>query len=95
MEDTLQMLQGTVARVIYENSESGYTVFELAAGGELHAVAGTIGEVHEGETVTVYGTFGEHKTYGFQFQAQSCCALCRQGNARRFGRGSPRCRLCR
>lgn len=72
MEDTLQMLQGTVARVIYENSESGYTVFELAAGGELHAVAGTIGEVHEGETVTVYGTFGEHKTYGFQFQAQSC-----------------------
>ena len=72
MEETLQALQGTVARVIYENSETGYTVFELAADGELHAVAGTIGEVHEGESVTVYGTFGEHKTYGFQFQAQSC-----------------------
>ena len=72
MEETLQTLQGTVARVVYENSETGYTVFELAADGELHAVAGTIGEVHEGETVTVYGSFGEHKTYGFQFQAQSC-----------------------
>ena len=72
MEETLQALQGTVARVIYENSETGYTVFELAADGELHAVAGIIGEVHEGESVTVYGTFGEHKTYGFQFQAQSC-----------------------
>ena len=33
MEETLQALQGTVARVIYENSETGYTVFELAADG--------------------------------------------------------------
>ena len=53
--------------------------------GELHAVAGTIGEVHEGESVTVYGTFGEHKTYGFQFQAQSCETAVPQGPDRSAG----------
>lgn len=72
MAQELQRLEGTVEHLIYDNPETGYSVFELASGGELHAVAGTIGEVHVGETVTLYGNFVNHASYGLQFKAESC-----------------------
>lgn len=72
MEDAVQRLEGTVARLTYYNEENGYCVFDLETADELIPVAGRIGEVHVGETVTVYGSMVEHPTYGEQFSASAC-----------------------
>ena len=48
-------LEGTVEHVIYENADSGYAVFEVDAGGTDVVVAGNVGGVDNGMSVTVYG----------------------------------------
>ena len=72
MEQELLRLEGTVENLIFENQDTGYTVFELSGGGELFVVCGTVGEVHIGETVVCTGTFETHATYGRQFRALTC-----------------------
>ena len=73
MSEGVQRLEGTVEHLIYENEGSGYTVFEMATTQEeLVVVAGIIGEVNVGESVTVYGNFTSHPTYGDQFKAETC-----------------------
>ena len=72
MEKELLRLEGTVESLIFENQDTGYTVFELSGGGELFVVCGTVGEIHIGETVVCTGTFETHPAYGRQFRAQTC-----------------------
>lgn len=74
MEEQQELLcmQGTVEHVIYENRDTGYVVFEVNAGGELHVVTGTLGEINAGESVTIYGQFENHPTHGTQFKGISC-----------------------
>ena len=68
----LEQLEGTVEDIIFENSDNGYTVFELSGGGVLAVVCGVVGELHAGETVVCRGRFENHATYGRQFHAQEC-----------------------
>ena len=70
-EELLRM-EGVVEHVIFENRDTGYAVFEVNAGGELHVVTGTVGEVNAGESVTLYGRFETHPAHGPQFKAESC-----------------------
>ena len=72
LEQELLRLEGQVESLIFENQDTGYTVFELSGGGELFVVCGTVGEVHIGETVVCHGTFETHPTYGRQFHATTC-----------------------
>jgi exodeoxyribonuclease V alpha subunit len=72
VEEQALRLEGTVESLIFENQDTGYTVFELSGGGELFVVCGTVGEVHIGETVVCHGRFETHPTYGRQFHAESC-----------------------
>lgn len=72
MEKEQLRLEGTVENLIFENQDTGYTVFELSGGGELIVVCGTVGELHIGETVVCTGTFETHPTYGRQFRAETC-----------------------
>ena len=53
-------LEGTVEHVIYENADSGYAVFEVDAGGTDVVVAGNVGGVDNGMSVTVYGHMVNH-----------------------------------
>ena len=64
-------LEGTVEHVIYENADSGYAVFEVDAGGTDVVVAGNVGGVDNGMSVTVYGHMVNHPSYGEQFRAES------------------------
>ena len=57
-EQQLMKLEGTVEHVIYENADSGYAVFEVDAGGTDVVVAGNVGGVDNGMSVTVYGHMG-------------------------------------
>ena len=70
--DDLVQLEGTVEDIIFENTDSGYAVFELAGGGALTVVCGTVGELHVGQSVTCRGRYGTHPAYGRQFQAVEC-----------------------
>ena len=48
MEQELEQLEGTVEDIIYENSDNGYTVFEISGSGVLTVVCGIVGELHAG-----------------------------------------------
>ena len=66
-QDRLMKLEGVVEHMIYENTETGYAVFEVDAG-----VAGNVGRVDNGMSVTVYGRMVNHPSYGEQFKAETC-----------------------
>ena len=72
MEQELEELSGTVEDIIFENSDTGYVVFELSGGGSLTVVCGVLGELHAGESVVVRGSYENHATYGRQFHAREC-----------------------
>ncbi len=74
MENTegTSRLEGRVIHVIFENEDTGYTVFEVESGGEYYEVAGVVGQVHIGENVVAHGSFESHPTYGEQFRAVAC-----------------------
>ena len=72
MEQELEQIEGTVEDIIYENTDNGYTVFEISGGGVLTVVCGVVGELHAGESVVCRGKYENHATYGRQFHAQEC-----------------------
>ena len=71
-QDQLMKLEGVVEHMIYENAETGYAVFEVDAGGTDVIVAGNVGSVDNGMSVTVYGHMVNHPSYGEQFKAETC-----------------------
>ena len=71
-QDRLMKLEGVVEHMIYENTETGYAVFEVDAGGTDVIVAGNVGSVDNGMSVTVYGRMVNHPSYGEQFKAETC-----------------------
>ena len=71
-QDRLMKLEGVVEHMIYENAETGYAVFEVDAGGTDVIVAGNVGSVDNGMSVTVYGRMVNHPSYGEQFKAETC-----------------------
>ncbi|MBO5891850.1 MAG: ATP-dependent RecD-like DNA helicase [Oscillospiraceae bacterium] len=66
-----QILQGTVAAVVYQNYDNGYAVLRLGVGdGETVTVVGTIPLPSVGERLMVTGHWGTHQSYGRQFEAE-------------------------
>jgi exodeoxyribonuclease V alpha subunit len=68
--EELTMLTGTVEQIVYFNEYTNYTVFDLDTDGLMEVVTGIFPQLTEGENITVYGVFTEHKTYGRQFNAR-------------------------
>ena len=48
-------LTGTVEDVVFYNEDNGYIVVDLDCGGELVTVVGNLGDVREGESLTLLG----------------------------------------
>ena len=70
-EQELEILQGTVAAVVYQNYDNGYSVLRLNLGGNQHAtVVGTIPLPCVGERLMVTGKWSTHASYGKQFEAE-------------------------
>jgi len=80
-EEPLMKLEGVVSHVIYENAETGYAVFEVESAGSEVIVAGNVGGIDNGMSVTVYGHMINHPSYGQQFKAESCEAALPQDTA--------------
>lgn len=65
-------LSGSVEDVIYKNSDNGYTVINLGCDEGLIAVVGNLGDVNEGERLSLRGGWITSPKYGRQFKAAMC-----------------------
>jgi exodeoxyribonuclease V alpha subunit len=71
VEDTSYIqIEGTVASIVYQNADNGYTVLRLTSPTGLVTAVGTMPGVNPGEVVTLTGTWTTHQSYGEQFKAE-------------------------
>ena len=71
MEQELEILQGTIGAVVYQNYENGYAVLRLRCGADQAVtVVGTIPMPAVGERLMVTGKWSSHASYGRQFEAE-------------------------
>lgn len=67
----LNLVEGTVSSIIFQNEDNGYTILRLDAAGEELTVVGEMPAVSPGEYLTVRGNWVRHATYGTQFKAET------------------------
>ena len=71
MTEELEIIQGAISAVIYQNYENGYAVLRLnVGGGQNVTVVGTIPLPAVGERLMVTGKWSTHSSYGRQFEAE-------------------------
>lgn len=71
-KEQLCRLEGSVDSVIYKNEANGFAVLTLDSGGEPVTVVGELGNVDEGEELSLTGEYINHKKFGMQFKAHLC-----------------------
>ena len=70
-EQELEILQGAISAVVYQNYDNGYAVLRLNVGGNQNVtVVGTIPLPAVGERLMVTGKWSTHSSYGRQFEAE-------------------------
>lgn len=70
-EQELEIIQGAVSAVVYQNYDNGYAVLRLSmGGGQTVTVVGTIPLPAVGERLMVTGKWSTHQSYGRQFEAE-------------------------
>lgn len=71
MEQELEILEGVIAAVVFQNYENGYAVLRLDQGGKEHVtVVGTVPQPIPGERLMVTGKWTTHPSFGRQFEAE-------------------------
>ena len=71
MEQEMEIIQGTISAVVYQNYENGYAVLRInCGGGMMVTVVGTIPLPAVGERLMVTGKWSNHASYGRQFEAE-------------------------
>ena len=71
MTQELEILQGTIETVVYQNYDNGYSVLRLNVGEkQAVTVVGTIPLPVVGERLMVTGKWSTHSNYGRQFEAE-------------------------
>ena len=76
LSEELEILQGAVAAVVYQNYDNGYAVLRMNCGGSHVTVVGTIPMPVIGERLMVTGKWSSHSNFGKQFEAEfwsGCC----------------------
>ena len=67
----MEILQGAISAVVYQNYDNGYAVLRMhCADGQTHTVVGTIPRPAVGERLLVTGRWSTHQSYGKQFEAE-------------------------
>lgn len=67
-QDELIHIEGEVEDVIYFNEETNYIVLDMNVNNELITAVGIMGDVREGESLSMYGDYITSAKYGRQFQ---------------------------
>ncbi len=67
----MEILEGVIAAVVFQNYENGYAVLRLDLGGKEHVtVVGTVPQPIPGERLMVTGKWTTHPSFGRQFEAE-------------------------
>jgi len=67
----MEIIQGVISAVVYQNYDNGYAVLRLnVGGGQGVTVVGTIPLPAVGERLMVTGKWSNHSSYGRQFEAE-------------------------
>lgn len=66
-----EIIIGYVERIIYQNTENGYTVMSVTDDKSEITVTGMFRTIEAGERVRIEGTYVEHKSYGEQLHMES------------------------
>ena len=70
-ERELEILQGTICAVVFQNYDNGYAVLKLKCqDGQTVTVVGIIPLPAVGEGLMVTGRWNAHQNYGRQFEAE-------------------------
>ena len=70
-DQEMEMLQGTIAAVVYQNYDNGYAVLRLkCSDAQTVTVVGTVPMPAVGEGLMVTGRWTSHNSYGRQFEAE-------------------------
>ena len=70
-QQELEILQGTIGAVVFQNYDNGYAVLRLRlADSQTVTVVGTIPLPVVGERLMVTGKWATHSSYGKQFEAE-------------------------
>ena len=64
------LICGTVEDIVFYNEENGYVVLDMDCNNELVTAVGLLGDVHEGEELTLWGDYVNSPKYGRQFKAE-------------------------
>lgn len=67
-EENLICVTGEVEDVVYFNEESGYIVLDMNVENSLLTAVGNMGDVRDGERLTLYGEYVSNAKYGRQFK---------------------------
>ena len=71
MQQELEIIQGVIGAIVFQNYDNGYAVLRLNVGGAQHVtVVGTIPLPAVGERLMVTGKWSNHPTFGRQFEAE-------------------------
>ncbi len=62
----MDTVEGYVERIVYRNSDNGYTVLSVSSDGDEVTCVGTFQYINEGEYVVLEGRFTTHASYGEQ-----------------------------
>lgn len=82
----LEILQGVIAAVVFQNYDNGYCVLRLRCqDGQTVTVVGTIPLPSVGERLMVTGKWSNHSSYGKQFEAEFLERLMPQSSAEILG----------
>lgn len=76
-----EIIVGTVEKIIFQSSITGFTVLELTDGSDEITAVGTMPDVKEGEELELSGNFTVHHTYGQQFKVEVYSKLLPSGAA--------------
>ena len=70
-EQEMEILQGIIGAIVFQNYENGYAVLRLSCeNGQTVTVVGTIPLPSVGERLMVTGKWSNHSSYGRQFEAE-------------------------
>jgi len=70
MQNDMLSICGTVEDIVFYNEENGYIVLDMNVEDQLVTAFGLLGDVHEGEELTLYGEYVNSPKYGRQFKAE-------------------------
>ena len=68
--EKMKCLTADVEDVVYYNEESGYIVLDMSIDDSLFTAVGNMGDVREGERLTMYGDYVTNQKYGKQFKVE-------------------------